>query len=65
MAVPSVVWIAATIVLAVALIASNKAVVNEKLAELLCKKGETMDCKFSIKRAHIPLRIHDVTCSCR
>ena len=63
MAVPSVVWIAAIIVLAAALIASNKSVVNEKLAELLWKKGEAMECKFSIKRAHIPLRLHAIICS--
>jgi hypothetical protein len=38
--------ILATIAVAWAIIASNKAIINEKLAEMLCKKGETMDCAF-------------------
>jgi len=46
---------AAAIAVACAIIiASNGGAVNEKLAELFCKKGETMDCMFfiSLSSAH-------------
>ena len=45
---------AAAIAVACAIIiASNGVALNEKLAELFCKKGETMDCMFSC-RFHTP-----------
>jgi hypothetical protein len=47
--------VAAAIAVACAIIiASNGGAVNEKLAELFCKKGETMDCMFfmSLSSAH-------------
>jgi hypothetical protein len=40
--------ILAAIAVACAIMASNKVLINEKLAEMLCKKGETVNCTFAV-----------------
>ena len=49
MAGSSLLLVAAAIAVACAIISSYRVAVNEKLAELFCKKGETVDCMFTCR----------------